>query len=181
MQIMAFGDIHEYVHTLPSLEDELRQADLVLITGDMTRWRGPETAQKVLHAVQTYNPNILAQVGNTDSWDTHHYLTSLDINLHGQGRRFGDLGIFGVGGSNQTPFYSPTELSEDEIAEAIMSGYADIEDAPYKILVAPLPPLSHGSRPYLLRPARGEHQCPTIHRNISASYLYIWPYSRICR
>ncbi len=140
MNIIAFGDIHEYIHTLPSLEKELRQADLILITGDMTRWRGPETAKKVLHAIQSYNPNILAQVGNTDSWDTHHLLTDLDINLHGQGRRFGDLGIFGVGGSNQTPFYSPTELSEEEIEAAIMAGYADIEDAPYKILVAHCPP-----------------------------------------
>ncbi len=37
MQIIAFGDIHEYVHPLPALAVPLRQADLVIVTGDMTR------------------------------------------------------------------------------------------------------------------------------------------------
>ena len=102
MQIIAFGDIHEYLHPLVSLAAPLQQADVVLVTGDMTRWRGPETAAKVLQAIMSYNPNVLAQVGNTDSWDIHHDLTQRGINLHGQGHRFGEVGIFGVGGSNYT-------------------------------------------------------------------------------
>ena len=55
MQIMAFGDIHEYLHPLASLAEPLQQADVVLVTGDMTRWRGPETATKVLQAIMSYN------------------------------------------------------------------------------------------------------------------------------
>jgi uncharacterized protein len=140
MNIVAFGDIHEYVHTLPTLETPLRQADWILVSGDITRWRGPETATKVLEAISSYNTNILAQVGNTDSWDTHHYLNALGINLHGQGYRFGDLGIFGVGGSNATPFYTPTEFSEEEIASYLMAGYNIIKEAPRKILIAHCPP-----------------------------------------
>lgn len=140
MRIIAFGDIHEYVHILPHLEVELRQADLILVTGDITRWRGRDTAAKVLQAIVTYNPNILAQVGNTDSWETHDYLTSLGINLHGQGYVLGNLGIFGVGGSNPTPFYTPMEFSEDEIATALMAGYTMVEHVPLKLLVAHCPP-----------------------------------------
>jgi len=140
MRMMAFGDIHEYIHTLPSLAEPLRYADLILVTGDLSRWRGPETAEKVLQAIRDYNPNILAQIGNTDAWETHHYLNRLGINLHGRGHRFGNLGIFGVGGSNLTPFYSPTEFSEEEIAEVLMTGYAAVADAPYKLLVAHCPP-----------------------------------------
>jgi len=102
MQIMAFGDIHEYLHPLASLTEPLRQANVVLVTGDMTRWRGPETATKVLQAIMHYNPNVLAQVGDTDSWEVHHYLNQCGINLHGQGHRLGEVGIFGVGGSNYT-------------------------------------------------------------------------------
>jgi Icc-related predicted phosphoesterase len=140
MNIMAFGDIHEYVHTLKTLEVPLRHTDLILVTGDITRWRGPHTAAKVLEAISHYNTNILAQVGNTDSWDTHHYLNNLGINLHGQGHRFGDLGIFGVGGSNATPFYTPTEFSEEEIAAYLLAGYDMIKEAPRKILIAHCPP-----------------------------------------
>jgi Icc-related predicted phosphoesterase len=140
MNIMAFGDIHEYLHTLKTLETPLRQADLIVVTGDITRWRGPHTAAKVLEAIGHYNTNIVAQVGNTDTWDIHHYLNDLGINLHGQGHRFGTLGIFGVGGSNATPFYTPTEFSEEEIATYLMAGYDSIKDAPYKILIAHCPP-----------------------------------------
>jgi uncharacterized protein len=140
MQIMAFGDIHEYLHTLPTLETTLQQADLILVTGDLTRWRGAPTAAKVLDAIAQYNPNVLAQVGNTDSWDIHQYLERLGINLHAQGYRFGDLGIFGVGGSTPTPFYTPTEFSEEEIAAFLMAGYTMVQDAPYKLLVAHCPP-----------------------------------------
>lgn len=140
MRIMAFGDIHEYVHILPRLAEPLRQADLILVTGDMTRWRGPETAAKVLDAIRAYNSHILAQVGNTDDWSTHHYLTEQGLNLHGCGYRFGDLGIFGAGGSNPTPFYTPTEFSEAEIADNLMAGYNMVADAPRKLLVAHCPP-----------------------------------------
>jgi Icc-related predicted phosphoesterase len=140
MKIMAFGDIHEYLHTLSYLSVALRQADLILISGDMTRWRGPETASKVLEAIKQHNTNILAQVGNTDSWEINHYLEHLGINLHAQGHRYGDLGIFGVGGSNATPFYTPTEFSEEEIAAYLEVGYEMIKDAPRKILVAHCPP-----------------------------------------
>lgn len=140
MNIVAVGDIHEYLHALPSLSETLRQADLILVSGDMTRWGGPQTAANVLEAMKQYNANILAQVGNTDCWETHYYLDHLGINLHGQGHRFGDLGVFGVGGSNHTPFYTPTEFSEAEIAAYLEAGYEMIQDAPYKILVAHCPP-----------------------------------------
>lgn len=140
MQIIAFGDIHEYLHPLDDLAAKLQQADLVIVSGDITRWRGPETAASVLDAIQQYNPNLLAQIGNTDVWETHQYLEQLGINMHGQGHRFDDIGIFGVGGSNFTPFYTPSEFSEEEIATYLQTGYNMVRDAPYKILVAHCPP-----------------------------------------
>lgn len=140
MQIIAFGDIHEYLHPLEDLSAELQLADLVIVSGDITRWRGAKTAAKVLDAITQYNTNLLAQIGNTDTCETHHYLEQLGINLHGQGHRFDDIGIFGVGGSNPTPFYSPSEFSEEEIASYLQTGYEMIQDAPCKILVAHCPP-----------------------------------------
>lgn len=140
MRIMAFGDIHEYLHPLAALARPLQEADLILVTGDLTRWRGVETASKVLQAIQEYNPCVLAQVGNTDEWEVHQYLDQCGINLHGQGHRFGDVGIFGVGGSTYTPFYSPTELSEEEIAVTLLAGYAMVQEAAQTILVAHCPP-----------------------------------------
>ena len=166
MKIMAFGDIHEYLHTLATLEAPLRQADLLLVTGDLTRWRGPETAAKVLDALTLYNAHILAQVGNTDSWETNHYLGRLGINLHGQGYRFGALGICGVGGSNATPFSSPTEFSEAEIAAYLMAGYEMIKDAPRKLLIAHCPPY----RTAIDRLYSGDHVGSTSVRQFIEAY-----------
>jgi Icc-related predicted phosphoesterase len=166
MKIMVFGDIHEYLHTLTTLEAPLRHADLLLVTGDLTRWRGPETAAKVLDALTPYNTNILAQVGNTDSWETNHYLDRLGINLHGQGYHFGTLGIFGVGGSNATPFCSPTEFSEAEIAAYLMSGYEMIKDAPRKLLIAHCPPY----RTAIDRLYSGDHVGSTSVRQFIEAY-----------
>jgi Icc-related predicted phosphoesterase len=140
MQIIAFGDIHEYLHPLDGLAAKLQQADLVVVSGDITRWRGPETAANVLDAIKQYNPNLLAQIGNTDAWETDQYLEQLGINLHGRGHRFGNIGIFGVGGSNPTPFYTPSEFSEEELATYLQTGHDMVQDAPYKILVAHCPP-----------------------------------------
>ena len=62
MKIMAFGDIHEYLHTLSHFSVALRRADLILISGDMTRWRGPETASKVLEAIKQHQSGPLTIV-----------------------------------------------------------------------------------------------------------------------
>ena len=40
----------------------------------------------------------------------------------------------------EPPFYSPTEFSEDEIADALMAGYEMVADAPRKLLIAHCPP-----------------------------------------
>lgn len=140
MRLVLFGDVHEYLHPLPALAETLRQADLVVVTGDLTRWRGARVAAKVLAAIRQYNPRVLAQVGNTDLWETNAWLTQQGINLHGQGHRFGPLGLFGVGGSTFTPFGTPTEFSEEELAVALEAGYARVADAPFKLLVAHCPP-----------------------------------------
>ena len=50
--------------------------------------------------------------------DISGYLQDLDINLHGQARLFqGEVCLIGVGGSNITPFSTPSEFSEEELHE----------------------------------------------------------------
>ena len=60
--------------------------------------------------------------------------------MHGDARRFGDLGIFGCGGSNVTPFHTPTELSDAEIGLLLERGYAAVKDAPHLLMLCHTPP-----------------------------------------
>ncbi len=140
MKIISFGDIHEDYSNLIPLKNELENADLVIVTGDLTNFNGRKEAEKVIEEIMKYNKNILAQLGNLDQPEVNDYLTERGINLHRNGFIRDDIGIFGVGGSNLTPFNTPTEFSEDEIETFLLDGIAKVKNAKYKIMVPHMPP-----------------------------------------
>jgi hypothetical protein len=140
MKIISFGDIHEDFSNLIPLKDELENADLVIVTGDLTNFNGRKEAEKVIDEIMKYNENILAQLGNLDQPEVNDYLTEKGINLHRNGFIKDDIGIFGVGGSNLTPFNTPTEFNEDEIETFLLDGINKVKNAKFKIMVPHMPP-----------------------------------------
>ncbi len=140
MKIISFGDIHEDFSNLIPLKNELKSADLVIVTGDLTNFNGRKEAEKVIEEIMRYNENILAQLGNLDQPEVNDYLTEKGINLHRNGFIRDDVGIFGVGGSNPTPFNTPTEFSEDEIEAFLLDGIDKVRHAKFKIMVPHMPP-----------------------------------------
>ncbi len=140
MKIISFGDIHEDLSNLIPLKNELKNADLVIVTGDLTNFHGRKEAKNVIEEIMKYNENILAQLGNLDQPEVNDYLTEKGINLHGNGFIRDDIGIFGVGGSNPTPFNTPTEFSDNEIETFLLDGIDKIKDATFKIMVPHMPP-----------------------------------------
>ncbi len=142
MKIIAFGDIHMEYEALKDIPG-LSQAELVIVTGDFTNFGGKEEASTVLDAIRGFNPNVWGLLGNLDQPSVDDFLTGQGINLHGQGRVFaGELGIFGVGGSNPTPFNTPTEFPEEELSRIVHSAYRMVEGAPVKLLVSHTPPVN---------------------------------------
>ena len=140
MKIISFGDIHEDLNNLTLLKNELESADLVIVTGDLTNFNGRKEAERVIDEIMKYNENVLAQLGNLDQPEVNDYLTEKGINLHRNGFIRDDIGIFGVGGSNLTPFNTPTEFSEDEIETFLLEGIDKVKDAKFKIMVPHMPP-----------------------------------------
>jgi len=140
MKIISFGDIHEDLNNLTLLKNELESADLVIVTGDLTNFNGRKEAERVIDEIMKYNENVLAQLGNLDQAEVNDYLTEKGINLHRNGFIRDDIGIFGVGGSNLTPFNTPTEFSEDEIETFLLEGIDKVKDAKFKIMVPHMPP-----------------------------------------
>lgn len=141
MKIISFGDIHENLSNLRLLKNELEGADLVIVTGDLTNYNGRKEAEKVFEGIEKYNENILAQFGNMDQPDVNDYLSRKGINLHRNGFVIDDIGIFGVGGSNPTPFNTPTEFSESEIESFLLEGFEKVKDSKFKIMVPHMPPI----------------------------------------
>lgn len=141
MKIIAFGDIHEHTENISRIKG-LANADCVIITGDITNYDGKNKAKTILDLIYTYNSRIYAQAGNLDQQEVNDYLDELGINLHANGFIRQNTGIFGVGGSNPTPFNTPLEFSESRIEQFLQKGYEKIKHLPVKIMVAHAPPIN---------------------------------------
>jgi uncharacterized protein len=141
MRIIAFGDIHMECAGIEKITG-LSKADLVIITGDFTNFGGKKDASTILDVIRRINPKIYAVLGNMDKASVGNYLDELGINIHGKGFVLGDLGIFGVGGSNPTPFNTPTEFFEEELGDIVNKAYQYVTKAPIKVLVSHTPPFN---------------------------------------
>lgn len=125
MKIIAVGDIHmapEYLNKIP----DIRKADLVLLNGDLTNYGGVKEVRQVLNHALKLNPKTLAHYGNLDKPEINTYLEELGINLHGQARLINDsVCIVGIGGSNFTPFSTPSEFAEPDILATADRAYTE--------------------------------------------------------
>ncbi|MGA6970726.1 MAG: metallophosphoesterase [Candidatus Binatus sp.] len=140
MKIISFGDVHMATRNLARMGDVMRDCDLVILSGDLTNFGGVDDARKVLADVRRVCPAVLAVPGNLDQREVIPFLEEDGIALHGKGRAVDGVGIFGCGGSNITPFGTPTELSEDEIYATLRAGYDAVRDVRPLLMICHTPP-----------------------------------------
>ncbi|MFT5697189.1 MAG: Icc-related predicted phosphoesterase [Desulforhopalus sp.] len=136
MRIIAVGDIHmapEHLNKIPDID----KVDLVLLNGDLTNYGGVKEVRQVLNHAMALNPNTLAHFGNLDKAEINTYLEDLGINLHGQARLINNsVCIVGIGGSNITPFLTPSEFSESDLRTIAENAY--LQGIEYVRLAEPL-------------------------------------------
>ncbi|MGH7863366.1 MAG: metallophosphoesterase [Candidatus Binataceae bacterium] len=140
MKIISFGDVHMATRNLGRMTGILRDADLIIVSGDLTNFGGADDARKVIDDVRRACPNVLALPGNLDNREVIPFLEREGIALHGIGLVRDGVAIFGCGGSNITPFNTPTELSEDEIYETLVRGYQLVKDHRPLLMICHPPP-----------------------------------------
>ena len=140
MRIIAAGDIHMAPGNMADIPN-IGGADYVIVTGDITNYGSSGDAATVLNALRRVNNSLLAVAGNLDQKDVARLLEESGISLHGRGRMLvPGLGIMGLGGSNYTPFKTPNEFSEEELAGILAAGFAEVAAADEFILVSHPPP-----------------------------------------
>ena len=142
MKLVSFGDVHMATRNLERMDAELRDTDLIVISGDLTNFGGPDDARKVLDAARHACTKVLALPGNLDRREVIPYLEEERVALHGRGTVIDGVAIFGCGGSNITPFHTPTELTEDEIYETLRRGYQEVKDRRPLLMVCHTPPFN---------------------------------------
>ena len=141
LEILGLVDLHwsgKHELALP----DLAGVDLVLLGGDITHFRGVEEARRVIDAIRSAGPRVLAVCGNCDRPEIESYLETEDLALD---RRVKTVdGIHFAGLSAGLPFGGcPYERTEEEYGAAIADLAAHLPaagtDGP-TILVSHQPP-----------------------------------------
>jgi uncharacterized protein len=128
MKIIAAGDIHLSTHFFKHVGDTVA-ADLLILNGDLTNFGGVDDARKIIEAASSAAPSVVAQFGNLDQPEVNDFLEEAGSNLHNQARLIDEaLCLIGVGGSNITPFSTPSEFSEKTLARCAEHGYRQAQE-----------------------------------------------------
>ena len=140
MNILAISDIHAAYDTLGKILLKEKNVDVILITGDISTHGSMDEVRSALEGVLTLGKPVLAVAGNMDIPESDDELLRLGISLNARGVRIADIGFFGVSAAALSPLHTPYELSEEEIARRIESGFSMVKDVPVKIFVPHSPP-----------------------------------------
>lgn len=146
MNILAIADIHNDVENIINYADKLSMLDfdVIVCPGDFTDvpprgFNSIEIAKLIIEELKIFNKPIVATPGN---WDDKvlKYLEEENISIHAKGKIIHDVGFYGFGGA-KTPFNTPLEPTEDEIAEGLKKGFSQVKNAKYKVQVTHIPPV----------------------------------------
>ena len=149
MKIFAISDIHGDIKYIEQASELIAKAELVIISGDISRSGKILSAERVLDSIEKYNRNILAVHGNWDRSEVIDLLEEKGYSIHNTGRIIKGTGFFGVGGSTPTPMKTASEYSEDEILDFLKTGYQSVKKAGTVVLVSHTPPLNTRDRTFL--------------------------------
>jgi hypothetical protein len=139
MKLLCLTDLHGARSALHRILDRERDADAILLGGDITNFGTPDEAERVVLHCSQAAPAVMAVAGNCDSPEIDQRLVDLDVSLFGRGRVLCGVGFFGV--SAMPPWHGDTyELTEEAIAAALDAGVAMLEDATPQVMLSHPPP-----------------------------------------
>ena len=157
MKLFAISDIHGATKPIEKAATLIREADWVVIAGDITSTRTRAEATDVIACVEQYSTRILAIHGNWDRMEVKDFLEEKGYSLHGKGRVRDGIGFFGLGGSSPTPIHTASEYTEKEIAIILQTGYQQVQDASQTVLISHVPPRGVRDRSFIFGLRGGSH------------------------
>ncbi|MFQ5816037.1 MAG: metallophosphoesterase [Candidatus Hydrothermarchaeaceae archaeon] len=140
MKLLCVTDIHGRMASVERLVSNKPSCDALVVAGDITNFGGAREAKAILDALSSITSNLVAVPGNCDKGGVNEYLAESGLGIHGSWSVIDDIGFFGIGGSNITPFGTPQEYSEDTIQEILARAYESVGDSDVKVLVSHAPP-----------------------------------------
>lgn len=114
MRLLVFSDIHGRTDTFGLLRHEFDEADLVVLTGDITHFGKTEQAQAIVSCLRKFHPSIAAVTGNCDYQEAETYFEQEGLSLHLRHTIVGGYNFTGISGSLPCPGTTPQEHTEEE-------------------------------------------------------------------
>lgn len=139
MRLVFIADIHGHTEFLPLLPP----ADLLLVGGDFTQFGNRDDVAEVLQCLRQRHEPVLAVLGNLDPPDAQDVLTRENCALDLNPTTFRGLRLAGLGGANTSPFNTPFEWQDRDIAPALELAFP--KPAALDILVSHAPPHESGA------------------------------------
>jgi hypothetical protein len=139
MKIFQFSDIHGTIEGLEKISSDIKLADLIILSGDITHFGHKEEAITIISYYEKLNKNILAITGNCDYPDVLDVLIDKEYNIEGKLKPVKNYYFIGLGGSLITPFNTPNEYSEDYYEAQLKKISNSINSRPV-IIVSHQPP-----------------------------------------
>jgi Icc-related predicted phosphoesterase len=138
MKIISLPDLHARTGMLTKMKDQLKNADAVILCGDITHFGHEQEVQEIIGLVRTMNENILAVSGNCDFPDVERYLVRENYSVNAMLKLFSGYVFLGISGSLPCPGRTPNEYSEAEYA--VILNAIKIPSGEPLILVSHQPP-----------------------------------------
>ena len=138
MIIITLTDLHAHTGVLPALSKQLRSADLILLSGDITHFGHKKEMAGIIDLFRSFNLSLFAVSGNCDYPDAEEFLTEENISLNGLTREFQGHAFYGLSGSLPCPGKTPHEYSEEEF-EVFLRDLPFVPGLP-QIMVSHQPP-----------------------------------------
>ncbi len=140
MNLLCISDLHGRISVLDRLRKPGEEADIFIVSGDITNFGKRATAEDVVGRLLKINDSLLAVPGNCDTPEVNDVLEEYGVSIHGRGIVKEGMAFFGVGGSTITPFGTPQEYREERLLEILMRGYEAVKEYEKKVLVSHTPP-----------------------------------------
>ncbi|SHN60826.1 metallophosphoesterase family protein [Desulfovibrio litoralis] len=138
---IVIGDIHDDIARIGEIPG-IKEAEAVIVSGDLTVCGGIKQAAKVIDAIAEYNNNILAQIGNMDRGEVTTWLEEKKRNIHRKSVKLTPkISLMGLGCSSFTPFGTPSEFPDSRLAEWLEETEHNAKGYQQLILISHMPPI----------------------------------------
>jgi uncharacterized protein len=145
MKAICIADVHGDVSPVIRLRNSITGGgfEYVFILGDFSQgFKDPvENKVDINRVLDLFTDfNTKAVPGNCDQRNSPDLFAKRNANLHNVVLKLPEANIMGFGGSNVTPFNTPLEYTEKEIADSLNGMHARCEQGSPVILLSHAPP-----------------------------------------